>query len=61
MLGPCTKLESGPEFKFQIYPGDWNSDAMFYSGPISDFYSDIVGAEQNKPGLSKRVDLKAKM
>lgn len=61
MLGPCTKSESGPEFKFQLYPGDWNSDTMFYSGSISDFYSDMAGGEQNKPGLSKRGDLKAKM
>lgn len=30
-----SKLESGPEFKFQIYPGNWNSDAMFYYAPIS--------------------------
>ena len=60
-LGPCAKLESGPDFTFQMCPGDWSSGTMFYSGPISDFYSDIVGAEQNKPGLSKRGDLKAEM
>lgn len=60
-LGPRTKSKSGSGFEFQTYPGDRNSDAVIYSGPISDFYSDVVGTEKNKPGLSKGGDLEAKM